>query len=488
MIKTKVAAYYRRSTNIQENSINMQQQLAFEKSIEHTLPIDEEYTDDAISARKVSKDNRSRLKQLLKEIAEDRIHTLFVYKRDRLARNSLEYLEIYALLKEKNINVVFTCESELPIQYSIVGELLECVMAGIIQREGEQIVNRIKETIKANFNSGKITGPLPYGYDYNKVKKSFSKVPTQVENITTIYKELLSEKYSTLSDLKKELDRQGIDRDGIPFTNQTIKKILKDPTYMGLRTLNMDNKPLQRRFSELMIIEEADWEKAQQILERISPTITREPIPDQDYLLEGKLTCYLCNQKLIGKGQRVNDQISFKYKCQSHKDVIVEKEEVEEKVLFQAYEFFYKLLNSNLDQLFIRYKSFYEQNINKLITAQEHKVNELNSQLNKITEKWFVEKRQDQKEKLETRMLNLYQKINEQKELKDALLEEVAEVTNHPQLVNNINAAFQFSINRLPLKMKQQLLKDIVHEINVKPNTIKITFKHPFLEVREVVS
>lgn len=487
-MNTKVVAYYRRSTNLQENSINMQQQMAFEKAIKHSLPIDEEYIDDAISARKVNKNNRKRLDQLLNEIKEDRIHTLFVYKRDRLARNSLEYLEIYSLFKEKNLNVVFTCDSEIPIQYNHVGELLECIMAGIIQREGEQIVQRIIETIKANFNSGKNTGPLPYGYDYDKNKKAFTKIPTQVDNIKTIYTELLDEKYNSLTELRKELDLKGLKKDGKSFTNQSIKKILKDPTYMGLRKMNIDNTPLERRFSELKIVDEDDWYKAQQILERISPTNTREPIPDQDFLLQGKLTCYLCNKLLDGKGSRVKNTLVFKYKCKEHHQINVDKEEVEEKALYQCFQFFDKLLDSNLDSLYKRFRNQYEKNVDQLVLASDQKVNELYNQLNKITENWFYEKRQDKKDKLEVRMLNLYDKIKQQKQLRDALLDEVAEIENLPLVVKNIDESFKLSIHKLPYKLKTQFLKDVIHEVIVKPNTIKIIFKHPFLESREVVS
>lgn len=48
----KTIAYYRSSTDLQENSIEMQQIKAFEYSMKKRITIDEEYVDKDVSARK----------------------------------------------------------------------------------------------------------------------------------------------------------------------------------------------------------------------------------------------------------------------------------------------------------------------------------------------------------------------------------------------------------------------------------------------------
>ena len=50
----KTVAYYRSSIDSQENSIGMQQNSVLTCSIDMALIIDEEYIDEAVSARKVS--------------------------------------------------------------------------------------------------------------------------------------------------------------------------------------------------------------------------------------------------------------------------------------------------------------------------------------------------------------------------------------------------------------------------------------------------
>lgn len=53
-LELKTVAYYRSSIDLQENSIEMQQNSVLTRSIDMALIIDEEYIDEAISARKVS--------------------------------------------------------------------------------------------------------------------------------------------------------------------------------------------------------------------------------------------------------------------------------------------------------------------------------------------------------------------------------------------------------------------------------------------------
>lgn len=86
----KTVAYYRSSIDSQENSIEMQQNSVLTRSIDMALIIDEEYIDEAVSARKVSLKKRPALQKLLQDIDNNDVGTLFVFKRDRLARNVMD--------------------------------------------------------------------------------------------------------------------------------------------------------------------------------------------------------------------------------------------------------------------------------------------------------------------------------------------------------------------------------------------------------------
>lgn len=150
----KTVAYYRSSIDSQENSIGMQQNSVLTRSINMALIINEEYIDEAVSTRKVSLKKRPALQKLLQDINNNDVGTLFLFKRDRLARNVMEYYEIYQILRNKKINVILTAPNEPPVYYTSIGEYLELIMAGMAQREGEQIIEHTEELcyVKEIFN------------------------------------------------------------------------------------------------------------------------------------------------------------------------------------------------------------------------------------------------------------------------------------------------------------------------------------------------
>jgi len=187
----------------------MQQNSVLTRSIDMALIIDEEYIDEAVSARKVGLKKRPALQKLLRDINNNDVGTVFLFKRDRLARNVMEYYEIYQILRNKKINVILTAPNEPPVYYTPIGEYLELIMAGMAQREGEQIIERLKQTLKSNFQSGKNPGRLPYGYKWNKETKEIELVDEQVQIVKRIYQELVSEKYESLKELCSVLGLKG---------------------------------------------------------------------------------------------------------------------------------------------------------------------------------------------------------------------------------------------------------------------------------------
>ena len=100
----KTVAYYRSSTDLQEHSIEMQRSKAMYTSLEKRIIIDEEFVDEkSLLVNIIGK--RPALQQLIAQIKQGIIENLVVYKRDRLARNLGEHLQLYELFKQHNIHV-----------------------------------------------------------------------------------------------------------------------------------------------------------------------------------------------------------------------------------------------------------------------------------------------------------------------------------------------------------------------------------------------
>lgn len=150
----KTVAYFRNSTDLQENSIQMQKSMALHYSSKKRIIIDEEFEDVDTSARKRSLKDRPGISKIMKQIGHGLIEGIVVYKRDRLARNIQEHLELYQLFKNHGITVHFTSQNEVPMMYTPVGEYLETILGAMAEHEGKQIALRILETRIANYTKG----------------------------------------------------------------------------------------------------------------------------------------------------------------------------------------------------------------------------------------------------------------------------------------------------------------------------------------------
>lgn len=488
----KTVAYYRNSINTQDNSIHTQQYKVQKKSIEYVIPIDEEFIDKDVSARKVPLNKRPKLNELLKEIEADRVSTLFVYKRDRLARNVLDYLKIYRLLKQKEIKVIFAADNEPPMQYSAIGELFETMMAGINQQEGDRIVERAKATWDANFMNGTAPGNLPYGYKYDKEKDKIEKVAEELNNVQQLFNELITGKYKMIKEFTTALVEKGFTKSGQQWNSDTVRSIVTNPTYSGLRIRKTDQKPLKKLYEDLAVITKEEWDKANEILEIIAPTKTNKPNYDRSktvFLLENLITCSHCGNNLIPNNARKMENLKYECKSCENNTPFVFKEEAEVKVFQAAINFFKQLKTKNFQGLYQIYKNNCLNEFHKKLEILESELGKIERQISNKAELWLQEQHVEDVEKLKVNLMNLYDKLLYKKNLHEQLLKEIQELK-----VSSIKlSSFQEDLEskkvflQLNDEIKKELLNDITHSIVVSPFSIKITFKHPFFEVKEVL-
>lgn len=483
----KTVSYMRNSTDLQKNSVDMQQQYILQASIREVLPIDEEYIDKDVSARKLSIKKRPMLQKMLNEIESDKVGTLLVYKRDRLARKVTEWIEIYRLLRKKNVKVVFAAENEFPIHYSEMGEINELHFGAMIEQEGERIVERLIATRITNFLAGKNAGQLPFGYSLDNDTRQIVREEEKLSIVKKIFDEINTEKHKSLKELKNTLDDKGLKRDGELWKPQAIKSVIKNPTYMGLRVLNIDKKRFEKEYDQLTVITEEEWSKAQDILEKIAPDkgMPNVNVNEIPILLENLLFCEKCRKPLTPNKPRKIE--NYRYQCAVHKDVSINKEKVEQTILNAAINFFKTLVKSNFQGLALRHK---RENVNKMkeiAKQQEIKINRYKKQLVQNAEKWLDETNDHRKKELEKVMINSYEHVVNEK-LDDEKLG--VELNLYQQLNEKLNyiqqkLSNQESFQQLSSIRKKELLADVIHQVIVTPHVIKIVFKHPFFEVKE---
>ena len=89
------------------------------------------------------------------------IDAVIIYRVDRLARQTIDYLQIRARLARMEITVISVNE---PTGDSPMDKLTETLLAGIAQFENEVRSERSKQGLRARFLSGLSNGLVPIGY------------------------------------------------------------------------------------------------------------------------------------------------------------------------------------------------------------------------------------------------------------------------------------------------------------------------------------
>ncbi|MCR8655838.1 recombinase family protein [Paenibacillus endoradicis] len=210
MISTKkTVVYLRNSAGFQENSIALQKERALLCANQNGLFIDGFYEDKDTSAVKNSIKERHWLYRLIKDIEEERVGTIIVYKRDRLARKVEEHMILYALFEEKKVKVYFSAANEFPMVYSPQGFTIEYLLASFAENEEVQLKQRISDTRAAKFKTGKtIPANLPFRYKREvggsdgKKKFRIVLVPHEIKVVKTIFSTLLHGNFQTLDDFR----------------------------------------------------------------------------------------------------------------------------------------------------------------------------------------------------------------------------------------------------------------------------------------------
>ncbi|WP_445493108.1 recombinase family protein [Niallia sp. 03133] len=104
-----------------------------------------ELTDHDVSATKLKMKDRLKLMELLRLIQEGKVKKVIVYKRDRLARNFYEFVDITRIFIKYSVEVIYTASNEPPFRNKLA---LEAFYGMFGQMEGENIRTRINDARK----------------------------------------------------------------------------------------------------------------------------------------------------------------------------------------------------------------------------------------------------------------------------------------------------------------------------------------------------
>lgn len=104
-----------------------------------------ELCDHDVSATKLKMKDRPKLMELLRLIKEGKVKNVIAYKRDRLARNFYEFVDITRTFIKNNVEIVYTASNEPPFRNKLA---LEAFYGMFGQMEGENIRTRTSDARK----------------------------------------------------------------------------------------------------------------------------------------------------------------------------------------------------------------------------------------------------------------------------------------------------------------------------------------------------
>ena len=175
-IYTRVSTTYQ---NQKDNvTLTVQKEACLNYAKRSGLTVIEEPVEEVGSGRGVA--SRHKLTYLIEKIESG--EALIVYSISRLARNTVECINLYKLLRLRGCKILSATE-ECYNGDGPLAELMMTIMASLSQFESATTGERIKASIQHRRNAGGIVGKIPFGYVINPVDKKLAENETEQQVI-----------------------------------------------------------------------------------------------------------------------------------------------------------------------------------------------------------------------------------------------------------------------------------------------------------------
>ncbi|MEI4650878.1 recombinase family protein [Bacillus cereus] len=313
---TKTVAIYARVSTIEqaEEGYSIDEQIrVLNKFCEREgYLVYDEYVDRGISGKNIS--GRPAIQRLLLDAEQKKFEVVLVWKMNRLARKSLDLMNIVEKLESKNI--AFRSYTERYETETSTGKLQFQLMAAIAEYERNNIAENVKMGMIARAKEGRWNGGQVLGYDVveissdNRKRKDTHLVINEREANTV---QLIFQMYSSghgYKSIANYINKKGYrTKKGKTFSLNAIKIIVTNPVYAGYirynvrkdwnekRRNNINPNPIIQKGEHESIISEEVWQIAQNVYQSRSCKPNR--IHDGEFPLTGIMRCPACGAGMV---------------------------------------------------------------------------------------------------------------------------------------------------------------------------------------------
>ncbi len=298
----KAILYLRVSTEEQVDnfSLDTQEEICRKEAEKRGYIVTEVFREEGRSAKSIL--GRPVLINLLEYCRKNkgRVQAMFIYRLDRVSRQTADYLAIRKKLAENGVTIVSATE---PTGNSPTEKLVETVLAGFAQLDNDIRSERSRNGLKARYLSGMlVTGQAPLGY---KVEAGFAVKDTNSWDRVKKAWDLMTTGTKSLREMTKIMNDWGLlEKHGKierPLRPQRTDEIFRNKFYMGV--LASPTYKEEVKGQHVAMIGEPQFYKVQAILDGRNVNkiaLAKRNSTNPDFPLRRVIKCAKCGMGLTG--------------------------------------------------------------------------------------------------------------------------------------------------------------------------------------------
>jgi site-specific DNA recombinase len=301
----KAVLYLRVSTEEQVDnfSLDTQEGICRKEAEKRGYTIVEVFREEGRSAKSIA--GRPVLIHLLEYCRKNKrtIQAVFVYRLDRISRQTSDYLAIRKKLAENEVTIISATE---PTGDSPTEKLVETILAGFAQLDNDIRSERAKNGLRARFLSGLISGKPPLGYTF---QAGFAvKDPNTWDKVKAAW-DLMATGTKSSREMAQIMTEWGLrEKHGkkeYTLRSQTACRIFRLKFYAGY--LTSPTYPEEVKGQHVPMITEEQFYKVQAILDGRNPNIialSKRNRENAEFPLRRIVSCGKCGAGMTGSKSR----------------------------------------------------------------------------------------------------------------------------------------------------------------------------------------